>query len=290
MVRRSILLFLIIFNFCYVDTLFGQAYRPKQYAQKLIIRAGTGTSHYFGDLVDDWDFTFDGNFTAGARYPFWDRVSASADLTWAMLHGNDASSETKAPRNLSFFSHNLELSLTAQVDLFPEPVRFYRRNVFNPYLFGGIGVLMYGPKTRYNGETYALRPLKTEGQAESYGTFTLSFPFGAGLRYKLNAFMNISAEGGLRYTTTDYLDDVHSGIFPDPASFTDPIAKALSDRSGEYGLSPTMAEEQRNVRGNPDHNDAYGLFLIRVEYYLTPLQDSFKSIMYQGRKTRMRRR
>lgn len=285
MAKRLALVFLIILV---CGNLFSQSFYNRKYSKKLIVRFGTGTSHYFGDLVDNWYFTVNGNFTTGLRYPVWDRISLSADATWFRLNAEDADSEVKAPRNLSFFSNNFELAGTVQVDLFKEPVRFYRRSMINPYIFGGVGYLMFGPKTKYQGDTYSLRPLETEGV--KYSAYTVSFPFGVGVRYKLNAFINITAEGGLRYTMTDYLDDVSKGIFPDPASFTDPIARALSDRSGEYGWSPTMAERQHNVRGNPDKNDAYGLVLVRVEYYISPLRDSFRTIMYQGRRAKMRRR
>jgi hypothetical protein len=265
----------------------GQSFYNKKYAHKLILHAGTGTSHYFGDLVDNWYFTVNGNFTAGIRYPVWDRISVAADATWFMLHAEDSKSPTKAPRNLSFFSNDVEIAGTVHVDLFPEPVRFYRRKMFNPYIFGGAGLLLYGPKATYNGQVYSLRPLETEGK--KYSAYTWSFPAGIGIRFKLNAFINLTAEAGVRYTMTDYLDDVSSGIFLDPNSFTDPIARALADRSGEYGMNPTMSQLHRNVRGNPKKNDAYGLMLFRVEYYLSPLRDSFKAIMYQGRKTKMRR-
>lgn len=281
MYRRLTIIVFLLFTANFV---FSQSFVNPNQRKKIIIRAGTGTSHYFGDLVDNWYFTVNGDFTVGVRYPVWNRVSAAADVTWFMLHGNDANSKDKAPRNLSFFSNNLEISGTVQVDLFEEPVRFYRRAMFNPYLFGGVGYLMFGPKTRYNGEVYALRPLETEGV--SYKPYTISFPFGVGVRYKLNAFMNITVEGGLRYTLTDYLDDVSSGIFQDPNSFTDPIARDLADRSANQYMSTQGVE----VRGNPKNKDAYGLLLVRVEYYLSPLRDSFRSMFYKGTRVKRRRR
>jgi hypothetical protein len=52
-------------------------------------------------------------------------------------------------------------------------------------------------------------------------------------------------------------------------------------------MNPTMAELGRNVRGNPDKNDAYGLILVRAEYYLSPIRDSFRAMQYKGEKRRM---
>ncbi len=264
----------------------AQSFYQRRY-KTLVLTAGTGTAHYFGDLVDDWYFTIDGNFTAGARYNLYDRITVGGDLTWFRLSAQDIKSEVKAPRNLSFFSNNYEFSGRAEVSLYPEPVRFYQREMFNPFLFGGVGLLYFNPKTKYEGETVALRPLQTEGI--DYSSFTITFPFGVGLKYKLNAFMNITLEGGFRYTLTDYMDDVSSGVYPDPSTFDDELARELSDRSDEYGVDVPFAIEGRNVRGNPDKKDAYLLILGKIEYYLSPLRDSFRAIRYRGERRRRRR-
>ncbi len=277
--------FMLLFSISFAE---GQSFYNQRQNRTLVLTAGTGTAHYFGDLVDDWYFTINGNFTAGARYPVYDRLYVAADVTWFRLAAQDEDSEIKALRGLSFFSDNFELAATLQFNLFDDPARFYQRKMFNPYLFAGIGLLYYQPKTRYQGDKYALRPLQTEGV--SYSPVTMSFPLGIGLKYKLNAFINITLEGGLRYTLTDYLDDVSSGVYPDPASFEDPLARALSDRSAEAGASVPFALEPRDVRGNPGRRDAYMLILLRGEYYLSPLRDSFRSMFYRGNIRRKRRR
>lgn len=285
---KLIIIILFIFSISKVDA--QSFYRRGQYKTP-VIHAGTGTAHYFGDLVDDWYFTVNGNFSVGIMYPLYDRFSVEGNVTWFRLAAADANSEVKAPRNLSFFSNNFELSALLHISLYPVPVRFYQRHMFNPYAFGGVGLLYFDPRAEYNGQKYSLRPLETEGV--KYSPVTAAFPFGVGISIKLNAFINISLEGGFRYTLTDYMDDVSSGVYPDPSSFTDPIARKLSDRSDEYGVSVPFAEEPRMVRGDPMKKDSYLLILGKLEYYLSPLRDTFRAIRYKGtrhRKIRRRRR
>ena len=54
---------------------------------------------------------------------------------------------------------------------------------------------------------------ETEGriliqQKNSIGTMAVCIPFRIGLKYSINQNINVFAEVGYRFTTTDYLDDV----------------------------------------------------------------------------------
>jgi len=259
--------------------------------QKFVVQVGAGTASYFGDVVDDYEITINGNFTAGMLWRFHNRVALDANFTWFRLAAEDAKSEDgKALRGLSFFSNNYEVSAAVQVMLFPEQARFYLRRRLNPYLFGGVGLLYYNPKAELDGEKYALRPLQTEGPDNTYSGFTATFPFGAGVKIKINAFFNVAVEGRFTYTLTDYIDDVSSGFYPDPSSFEDPIAAALSDRSGEAGADPEFAVEPRYVRGNPNAKDNYFLLFIKLQYYISPFSDTYRALKSRTMKNRRRRR
>ena len=271
-----------------VNSVYAQSYYNARYTQKYIVEAGSGTSSYFGDVVDDYVFTINGNFTVGAIYKFHKRMAINANLTWFRLAAEDANSEVKALRGLSFFSNNYDLAVTYQVSLFEEQARFYLRRTMNPYIFGGIGLLYYNPKAEYEGQKYALRPLQTEGVG--YSGFTASFPFGVGVKIKINAFFNIAVEGRFSYTLTDYLDDVSSGFYPDPSTFEDPIARALSDRSGEAGADPIFSLEPRYVRGNPDRKDAYFFLLAKIQYYISPFSDTYRALRSKTMKNRRGRK
>lgn len=238
--------------------------------RNLLLAIGTGTSHYYGDLAAPNDHSnIKPTISVGARLLFMDRFYIGSDLTWFMLSGTDSKDPGKEPRNLSFQSHNFEANFTFQVQVFPEN-SFTRRRLANPYLYAGVGFTQYNPTAEFNGTRYALRPLETEGV--SYSSVTLSFPVGGGVRFRVNPYFNISLDGGYRFLTTDYIDDVSSGIYPNPNSFDDPIARELSDRSDEYGIDPPYAVTRNPVRGNPDNKDGYFLFNVKLEYYLAQIK------------------
>ena len=252
------------------------------------VYGGSGTSHYFGDVVDDFYWTINGQVNAGITYNLHPRFQIGLDYTFFRLRAHDKNSDIKELRNLSFFSNNYELAFIAKVPIFELPEAFWVRKVFHPYLMVGVGGLFFTPKAKYEGEKYFLRPLRTE--AVDYSPFTIVIPAGLGINYKLNAFLDVTLEGGFRFTFTDYLDDVSSGIYPDPDSFDNPIARALSDRSGEIGVNPPFAEEPRHVRGNPNERDNYFLVNLKVAFYFSPVNDASRVIRYQGTKKNMKKR
>jgi hypothetical protein len=266
----------------------ANAQRKSSVFKPFTIGAGSGTSHYFGDIVDDFYWTVNGQFTVSGAYHLHPRIHIGLEYTFFRLKAHDKNSEIKELRNLSFFSNNNELALIANIPLFEIPHLFYERKRVNPYLIAGVSFLNFVPKAEYQGEKYFLRPLKTEGV--SYSPFTVTVPLGAGIFFKLNAFMDISVSAAFRFSWSDYLDDVSSGIYPDPDSFEDPIARALSDRSGEIGVNPPFAEEPRQVRGNPDENDNYFLVHGKILFYLSPVRDASRVIRYQGTRKKMKKR
>jgi len=292
MFRVIVTVFIFVF---FAQSVYGQSYLKRRsrgfYAstasRNVILTFGTGTSHYFGDLAKDGDFSnIKANVNIGARYRFYDRLAISADLSWFRLTGDDATDPGKALRNLSFRSDNIEFSATLHVNLFPES-RFYLRRFANPYAYGGVGVLNFYPSAELNGERHSLPPLHTE--AVNYSNFAISFPVGGGVKFRINPYFNIALEGSYHFLLTDYLDDVSSGIYPSPSSFTDPIARDLSDRSGEAGANPSFAEEGRMVRGNPDNNDGFMIFNVKLEYYFMEIKPSYYHRRIKSYKKNRRR-
>lgn len=271
---KKSLLILTGLLFC-AEVILGQGFYNKNRNRNFIVSAGTGTTHYYGDLAKKGDhFNIKPNLALGARYNFYRWFSAGAELTWFMLAGNDNTDPGKEIRNLSFQSHNFELSTVVHVSVFEEDRRFYMRTFANPYVYGGIGFVNFNPTAKLDGERYNLRKLNTSG--EDYSNFTVSFPVGAGIKFRVNPFFNIVLDGGYRFLLTDNLDDVSSGVYPDPASFTDEVARKLSDRTYETlpPGTPTWAEQGKNFRGDPNNKDGFFIFNVKVEYYLGELGTS----------------
>jgi hypothetical protein len=90
-------------------------------------------------------------------------------------------------------------------------------------------------------------------------------PYGIGGRINVSPFFNVAVEVGWRKTFTDYLDDV-STDYLDYNSLSG-TRQLLADRGPELGYNP---RPEGAVRGNPDKNDSYALYSVRIEYYLPP--------------------
>lgn len=243
----------------------AQSFYARRRERDLILVAGTGTSTYLGELTNPGDYLdAEPNIVVGLQAFVTPRLGIRTEATWFRLSGSDAKagSESRATRNLSFFSNNVEVNAVGMINLFPQTGKYYQRPTFNAYLFAGVALLRFNPKAEYQGVTYSLQPLQTE--LVSYNRTVLTIPYGLGVRVKAGPFFNISFEAGLRKTFTDYLDDV-STIHHDPSKFSDPIALALSDRGVEIGKAK---RPEGAIRGNPDSKDSYMLGNVKLEYYL----------------------
>ncbi|MBL7865788.1 MAG: outer membrane beta-barrel protein, partial [Cyclobacteriaceae bacterium] len=245
----------------------GQSFFAMRRQRTIIASFGTGTASYFGELKNDGDY-IDArpSLNLGLQVFLSHRISARAEITWFQLAGTDAkANDDRQERNLSFRANNYEMNVAGLINLTPHGRRYYQRPNLNLYAFAGIGLIYSNPKAEYQGEYVALQPLKTEGV--SYSTFQPVIPFGLGLRIKSGPYFNVAIEGGYRMTFTDYLDDVSIRRYPDPASLSSDLSRALSDRRREldpdYPVNPGTG-----VRGNPTANDGYFLLNVKLEFYL----------------------
>jgi hypothetical protein len=163
-------------------------------------------------------------------------------LAWGRLRGEDAASANvndteglyRYARNLQFRNDIIELSGQFIYDLVGGMGRFYRRPSTTPYLFTGIGVIYSNPKARMPedlGDSWvSLRPLQTEGKA--YSPISICIPLGGGVRFKVDDRIDVGVEASLRFTFTDYLDDVSSS-YVNPASLSSDLARRMANRTGE---------------------------------------------------------
>ena len=249
---------------------------------------GLGASSFLGDLgganrigshniVGYRDFEFKATRPAiqiGYRRFFSPNIAAKANFIFGQVSGNDAlTQETyRKNRNLHFKSPIAELAV--QVEYFPFREYFghiYRSNGvvgkrvnhLSPYLFGGIGGFWYNPKAKYNGTWEKLRPLKTEGV--EYGSFSIALPVGLGLKYAIDKQWSIGLEVGIRYTFTDYIDDV-STVYVDQSNES-PMVQYLSNPAlNEQGQTNWTQPGQQ--RGSSQSNDSYVFTILPVNYKL----------------------
>jgi hypothetical protein len=194
-------------------------------------------------------------FTLSFHYRYFvnDFFAVKANLMFAMLHGDDKYTKGVPPpndtdnwfrelRNLNFTTYLGEVSVMGEVNLKRYQTTAYGRremNSWTPYIGLGAGFFYFEPFSTYQGVTYNLRKLGTEGQnitGKKYSPFQLDLLASAGIRYNINGVVSLSAEVIYHHTFTDYLDDV-STSYPsiDVYNQMSPTAQALSKRNLEPG-------------------------------------------------------
>jgi hypothetical protein len=161
---------------------------------------------------------------------------------------------------LSFNDALKELSLIGQFN-FMNYIPDAGPHKYTPYIYTGIGLTAYSPRATFNGKSFSLRNLRTEGEPV-YSKNTIVIPYGVGLKYNFNTKWTVAGDLGYRYTFTDYLDDV-SKVYADPAKLPSNMARILADRSGEVGKPANAIGSQR---GDFKAHDTYFFFGFTISY------------------------
>lgn len=301
------LIFTLVLVLLFAEFADAQSFYSRRRDRSWMFSFGLGVSSYHGDLHD---ITYDGlgsavgsNLGIGLRKKFGSQISMRLDLNWYTIGGDDADNgflagkdpdqrggprqdqrDTRFVRNLSFIAKNIEASLFFTFNLIPVNGSYTRRPVLNPYLLVGIGFTTNNPKAEHpnTGELINLRELNTEALAgNGYASKALVVPLGIGVRLKATQYVDILLEAARRFTFSDYLDDV-STEYPSIQELTDAgrlgdinDALLLFDRSVEGGFE---ARRPGGERGNPELNDAYYIFQVRLELYLP---DNFLKQLFQ---------
>jgi hypothetical protein len=218
------------------------------------ISFGGGSSHYFGDLAP-YSYphlvlltTPRWNGTVNYALNFNDRFGVRASFTYARLVGDDYTFSKwniqkfteRQFRNLHFRNDIKEFTLISTINLTPLYNRNYLvRRTFVPYLLFGLGLYYHSPQARIatntpeKGNWYSLGGLRTGDQLKPYSKVQMVAPLGMGLKFRINQDFDLNIEGGLRITPFDYLDDVGTREYVNPAAASDPKQAAFSNRSTE---------------------------------------------------------
>ncbi|HPH24725.1 MAG TPA: DUF6089 family protein [Chitinophagaceae bacterium] len=261
----------ILRNILIVSTLFTVSAN----AQRVRISAAAGGSAYYGDLIAGSPLLkqVSGAVTLGGSYDLSNQLRLRASLSGLGVQGDDKDNPDQKfkNRNLNFKSFIWELNVAAEYD-FLNNVEEYS---FTPYVFFGPGIFGFNPTTTDRfGEKQKLRDWGTEGQGlaaypdrKPYALTQFNLGFGAGIRIDLSEALQVGTELFIRKTFTDYLDDVSTNGYVDPALFTsqgNAFSQYLAFRGDEVGatFSKTIP------RGNPNRSDLYYSFQIKFTYKL----------------------
>lgn len=238
-----------------------------------------GASNYLGDLSNNSNSVYLGEtgLSGGLfiRYNFNDWVALRLGGQYGQISGEDANSDENNVRlrNLSFRSNLYEAALIGEFNILGfQP--YNNESVFSPYLFGGIAMTWFNPKADYQGETYELQPLGTEGQGMAgrevpYDLSTFSIPFGLGVKYSINDMWTVGFEVGARKTFSDYLDDVSTTYVEsrELAAANGDLAAALANRTAELAeITEPIEIPTGTQRGDTNSSDWYFIMGFTISY------------------------
>lgn len=226
-------------------------------SQQIEVGMLLGASNYMGDLSNETFLLKETHFAAAlfGRYNFTPRFALNGFIGYGRVSGDDKNFitakrnyndmpdyEFNKYRNLNFYSDIYEFSVHAEYNLLPNNLKYYTTRPFLPYVFIGLGMFNFNPKTKFLGKTVELQPLGTEGQGSTtyndikkYPLTTICLPLGLGFRQKIGDDFFIGIEAGIRFTNTNYLDDV-GGKYADRSVIGGATGRAgllLSDRTWE---------------------------------------------------------
>ena len=246
-----------------------------------------GAAHYFGDIntraqINRPKPAVGIYFTKQFNNYLGMRVSAHyAQLGYSDIYSK---SDYQKRRNLSFNTDIIELAVQGDFNFFkfvPNDPNYF----FTPYITLGVGVFSYNPYAYLDNKKVYLRPLGTEGQniqykdavtgktRKPYGSMSVCFPIGAGIKYNLTNNINLSFQIAHRLTLTDYLDDVSTtyvGLDKFPVINGVPsTAGILQDRS--YATGQPIGVEGRQ-RGFSKQKDQYLIAEFGVSFSISTYQ------------------
>ena len=119
-------------------------------------------------------------------------VTLALDVKHGKISGDDRNFDHLQSRNLRFHSPLTEVSATTEFNFFPF-LKGLKPKQFTPFLFTGFSMFRFNPKTEYEGKTYDLRDLSTEGQGvqedapDKYSLYQPAIPIGGGFFFAAGA-------------------------------------------------------------------------------------------------------
>lgn len=240
--------------------------------QRAEIGLNAGGAGYIGDLNQ-----FNPVKISGISTGIFAKINF--DPYWGVgLHYNYGriKADDRTSRNAVFRDRNLNFHTTLHEIAFIGSFNFIdmyspgSKKRLSPYLFLGIGGVIFNPKGEFNDSEFELRDYLTEGQTSLYRKYAVAIPYGAGVKYKKSENWTIFGQIGYRTVFTDYLDDV-SGVYP----LTDAVHKSWLDRNGNPLNLTDRSEELYGAPGKFNPGDQRGDFRKRDTYLFVNIGISY---------------
>lgn len=254
-----------------VVTVLGMNVAKAQSPQTIEVGPHVGATSYVGDLnvwrhLPQWEWKqlnqFHYDLGGVVRFNYDSRWSFRLDYTYMHLRAADTITAWRPESQLNFKTTVHDLSFLVEFNFFD----YYTGRIdksFSPYIFGGVSGLLYYVQPFTGDEALDAYYFNGLGMSDHYDEFTasleksayysLSIPFGVGLKISLSEHLASTVEWKMHYTFTDYLDGVSADY---PANH----GTANDSQNNVYDFTdPTGNFEAGYQRGNTRNNDWYGM-------------------------------
>lgn len=270
----------MIISFLLVSESFSQRHT---FGSKSELGVMGGVMYYVGDLNPYHHFRdFEAGFGLIYKYNITAHFAFRATGIFGKVTGDDSKSrgsDFRLNRNLHFRSNIVEIGAGFEISFFKYRTQDFKHPI-SPYLIFQIAYFHMKPEASRDGNWSELQPLGTEGQGTSqggkrYSLHQLAFPVGLGLKFNLAKGVSFGVEYAIRFTFTDYLDDV-STTYVDPdilSAENGPNAGFFSDRS--LNTSGPGVSNTGTQRGDPATKDWYGSLMATLSFRLAPREKCF---------------
>ena len=154
-------------------------------------------------------------------------------------------------------------------------------NKIMPFLTAGIGITKVDPEHKVpligSDGYWWLNSSKWLPDGQPIPSPGIIFPLGAGFRIKVSKKISIVVDGALRYTNNDMIDGV---------SASEIYIAEINEVGKKYfeTIRPEGIDEDKIGNGNPDANDVYGIFSIKVQFFIGSPIIKNKTFRFNGLK------
>ena len=186
--------------------LFSGLFTGLAFGQQVEVGLMLGASNYIGDLSNETFLMKETHFSGSffGRYNVNNRWAIKGMIGYGRLSGDDKnfSDNFNKKRNLNFYSDIYEFSVHAEYNLIKNNLNSISSRPFLPYIFGGIGVFNFNPKTSFGG--------KTVTKLETTDGFKYHFPDGEWLMIRASGtepVLRVYAEAADKESVAVFLNE-----------------------------------------------------------------------------------
>ncbi|MEN7550184.1 DUF6089 family protein [Rapidithrix thailandica] len=189
--------------------------------------------------------------------------------------------DTYEQRNRTFRANHYELNTTMMF--------IYDRNVaFAPYAYAGVGITKVDPEGLVEDPTIGdwwFNIAEHEPENASIPGHAFIIPVGVGVRYRFSPQFAVLLDGGLRISTSDFIDGVSNKNIN--VSQLSGNARTYHEKIRPHGFGG-----KSTIRGgNPDVSDFYGIVSLKLQYIPRTYGHNSEYLRYRKRgKGKFRRR